>query len=67
MWVCCVTLVRAALALATCLGLASDLGLLVTGGSDFHGDPAHGVEPGSVTLRTDHYDRFCQARPDARA
>jgi hypothetical protein len=52
---------------ATCLELARELGLLVTGGSDFHGDPAHGLEPGSVTLRTDHYERLCQVRPDARA
>lgn len=30
--------------------LAAQLGLLVTGGSDFHGDPSHGVEPGDATL-----------------
>jgi predicted metal-dependent phosphoesterase TrpH len=30
--------------------LAGRLGLLVTGGSDFHGDPSHGVEPGDATL-----------------
>jgi predicted metal-dependent phosphoesterase TrpH len=30
--------------------LAAQLGLLVTGGSDFHGDPSHGVEPGAATL-----------------
>lgn len=30
--------------------LARDLKLLMTGGSDFHGDPAHGLSPGSVTL-----------------
>lgn len=30
--------------------LASHLKLLVSGGSDFHGDPAHGWEPGAVTL-----------------
>ena len=30
--------------------LAARLGLLVTGGSDFHGDPSHGVEPGLATL-----------------
>lgn len=52
---------------ATCLDLARDLRLLVTGGSDFHGDPAHGLEPGGVTLPPDYYQRFCQARPDARA
>jgi predicted metal-dependent phosphoesterase TrpH len=32
------------------LGIAQRLDLLVTGGSDFHGDPEHGLEPGSVTL-----------------
>lgn len=30
--------------------MATRLGLLVTGGSDFHGDPSHGVEPGDATL-----------------
>ncbi len=30
--------------------LAGRLGLLLTGGSDFHGDPSHGVEPGMATL-----------------
>jgi predicted metal-dependent phosphoesterase TrpH len=30
--------------------MASDLGCLVTGGSDFHGDPKHGREPGSSPL-----------------
>jgi predicted metal-dependent phosphoesterase TrpH len=47
--------------------LARDLGLLVTGGSDFHGDPAHGLEPGGVTLPPADFERLCQARPDARA
>lgn len=32
------------------LALASRLNLLVTGGSDFHGDVSHGLEPGSVRL-----------------
>jgi len=30
--------------------LATRLGLQVTGGSDFHGDPAWAVAPGSTTL-----------------
>lgn len=30
--------------------LADRLGLLLTGGSDFHGDPSHGVEPGAASL-----------------
>ena len=29
---------------------AQQLNLLVTGGSDFHGDPMHGLEPGASTL-----------------
>lgn len=32
------------------VAMADQLGLLVTGGSDFHGDPSHGVEPGAATL-----------------
>ena len=39
-------------------GLAADLCLLVTGGSDFHGDPAHGLMPGSVTLPASHWERL---------
>jgi predicted metal-dependent phosphoesterase TrpH len=46
-------------------GLAWTLGLLMTGGSDFHGDPAHGREPGSVSLPPPEYERLCEARPDA--
>jgi predicted metal-dependent phosphoesterase TrpH len=42
--------------------LASDLELLVTGGSDFHGDPAHGLEPGAVTLPADDWRRLLAAR-----
>jgi len=43
------------------LGVARDLGLLVTGGSDFHGDPAHGLEPGSVTLPAADFERLRRA------
>ncbi len=32
------------------LALAREHHLLVTGGSDYHGDPAHGLAPGTVTL-----------------
>lgn len=32
------------------LAVAATLGLLVTGGSDFHGDAAHGATPGAVNL-----------------
>ena len=38
--------------------LASRLGLLVTGGSDFHGDPAHGGAPGDVTLPSESWSRL---------
>lgn len=44
--------------------LARELGLLMTGGSDFHGDPAHGREPGSVCLPAAEFERLCEARPD---
>jgi predicted metal-dependent phosphoesterase TrpH len=39
-------------------GLATQLTLLMTGGSDFHGDPSHGLEPGSVTLPHDAWLRL---------
>jgi predicted metal-dependent phosphoesterase TrpH len=42
--------------------LAHTLGLLVTGGSDYHGDPAHGFTPGAVTLPIDHWRRLEAAR-----
>jgi predicted metal-dependent phosphoesterase TrpH len=40
------------------LRLARDLGLLVTGGSDYHGDPAHGVAPGTVALPAHEFERL---------
>lgn len=45
--------------------LAGDLGLLTTGGSDFHGDPDHGREPGSISLPVVDFERLCEVRPDA--
>lgn len=45
--------------------LARSLHLLMTGGSDFHGDPAHGREPGGVSLPPAEFERLCRARPDA--
>ncbi len=45
--------------------LASDLKLLVTGGSDFHGDPSHGWEPGAVTLPRDEWLRLRDAAAHA--
>lgn len=44
--------------------VARELGLLVTGGSDFHGDPAHGLEPGSVTLPAAEFERLRRAADD---
>jgi len=43
------------------VSIAQRLNLLMTGGSDFHGDPEHGLEPGSVTLPPSEW-----ARVDAR-
>ena len=42
--------------------LASGLGLLMTGGSDFHGDPARGIEPGASTVPMPEWQRLSSAR-----
>jgi hypothetical protein len=42
------------------LCVARDLNLLVTGGSDYHGDPAHGVSPGMVALPEHEFQRFSE-------
>jgi predicted metal-dependent phosphoesterase TrpH len=42
--------------------MATELGLLMTGGSDFHGDPSHGIEPGASTLPDIEWQRFSAAR-----
>jgi predicted metal-dependent phosphoesterase TrpH len=42
--------------------LARKLGLLVTGGSDFHGDPARGARPGTASLPPDDWSRLEAAR-----
>lgn len=42
--------------------IARTLGLLLTGGSDFHGDPAHGTSPGAVTLPAAEWDRLTAVR-----
>lgn len=47
------------------LGIARDLGLLLTGGSDFHGDPGHGLAPGSVTLPAAEWERLRESRQHA--
>jgi predicted metal-dependent phosphoesterase TrpH len=44
------------------VGLARDMNLLQTGGSDFHGDPTHGAGPGSVTLPDAEWARLRDAR-----
>jgi predicted metal-dependent phosphoesterase TrpH len=42
--------------------IARRLNLLLTGGSDFHGDPGHGLEPGSVTLPAAEWERLYARR-----
>jgi 3',5'-nucleoside bisphosphate phosphatase len=42
--------------------MAEELGVLVSGGSDFHGDPAHGLEPGGSTLPAAQWERLYAAR-----
>lgn len=45
------------------LGMARDLRLLVTGGSDYHGDNHHGSKgPGSVTLPPTYWERLIENR-----
>ncbi len=42
--------------------VAHDLGLLMTGGSDFHGDPARGLAPGGATLPPAEWQRLQDAQ-----
>jgi predicted metal-dependent phosphoesterase TrpH len=42
--------------------MASELGLLMSGGSDFHGDPVLGIEPGASTLPLPEWERLSAAR-----
>lgn len=42
--------------------MADDLGLLITGGSDYHGDPLHGVSIGGATLPPECWRRLDAAR-----
>ena len=51
-----------AAAVAKYSALARQLGLLVTGGSDFH-DPASALRPGVVTLPDEDWQRLRAARP----
>ncbi len=39
-------------------GLARQLGCLVTGGSDFHGEPSRQLSPGSMTLPSEEWERL---------
>ncbi len=44
------------------LGVVDELGMLVTGGSDYHGtDKGEGSDLGSVTLPEEHFARFADA------
>jgi 3',5'-nucleoside bisphosphate phosphatase len=45
--------------------IASQLKLLATGGSDFHGDADHGCEPGAVSLPMDDWIRLRDAATHA--
>jgi len=45
------------------LDMARRHNLLVTGGSDYHGDPAHGLSPGSVTLPPEEWERLSAWQP----
>jgi 3',5'-nucleoside bisphosphate phosphatase len=49
-------------ATARYLVIAERCALLVTGGSDYHGDPAHAPVPGSISLPREHYDRLLATR-----
>ena len=42
--------------------VSRELGLLTTGGSDFHGDPSHGFEPGAASLPRKEWERLFDAR-----
>jgi hypothetical protein len=42
--------------------MADGLGLLITGGSDYHGDPVHGVSIGNSTLPPESWQRLHAAR-----
>jgi predicted metal-dependent phosphoesterase TrpH len=51
-----------AAAIARYQRIARDLQLLATGGSDFHGDPSHGFEPGAASLPAAEWERVAAAR-----
>jgi hypothetical protein len=43
------------------LAMAGRLDLLITGGSDFHGEPGHGIEPGASVLPEPEWGRLLDA------
>jgi predicted metal-dependent phosphoesterase TrpH len=45
---------------------ARQLGLLVSGGSDFHGHPGHGVEPGAAALPREEWERLSGGADNGR-
>jgi predicted metal-dependent phosphoesterase TrpH len=49
------------------MDIARRLQLLLTGGSDFHGDPGHGLEPGAVTLPPEEWERLKAWRASSSA
>lgn len=49
-------------AVARYRAMARALELLATGGSDFHGDPAHGLKPGAASLPREDWQRLDAAR-----
>lgn len=50
-------------ATARYVDMASAMGIAVSGGSDFHGDPSHGpTHPGAVSLPKDAYDDLVRRR-----
>jgi predicted metal-dependent phosphoesterase TrpH len=51
-----------AAAVAEYSAVARRLGLLATGGSDFHGDPAYGIEPGTANLPMNEWTHLLAAR-----
>ncbi len=50
-------------AIARYLAAAKQYALLVTGGSDYHGDQSHAPAPGATALPREAYDRLIEARP----
>ena len=50
-------------ATARYVAMASALGIAVSGGSDFHGDPTHGPgQPGAVTVPRDAYEKLVRRK-----